>query len=291
MAENSKISWCKHTQNWWTGCTKQRHFDGKPRPACGRCYAEAWAKRTGGKTQEPICKWGDDQPRHRTSEQIWKNPFKWDAQQAKLGERANVFVDSLSDIFDIADPRLHEWRREAFEIMGQCKNLNWLLLTKRIDLAFHCLSRCMPAEWNGKLPPHFWLGITVENQQAFDEQWPILKHAARVYGARTLFFSMEPLFEPVQIHPFLSDRELNVDRMVIVGGESGPGCVETDIDHIYAVVCQCLFYETPVFVKQLGAKPLSKGKSWPISDDKGGILEEMPETLQVRQWPEGAFTL
>lgn len=31
--ENSKISWCDHTSNFWMGCTKVS-------PACENCYAE-----------------------------------------------------------------------------------------------------------------------------------------------------------------------------------------------------------------------------------------------------------
>jgi len=40
MAENSKIEWCHHTFNPWTGCTKIG-------PGCDHCYAESWAKRSG----------------------------------------------------------------------------------------------------------------------------------------------------------------------------------------------------------------------------------------------------
>lgn len=290
MAENSKIEWCKHTLNFFAGCSHQLHFDGTPRPACIGCYAEAWARRTGGKSQPPLCEWGDDKPRHRTSEKIWNNAFKWNHQQAVAGERANVFVNSLSDIFDVADPRLHEWRREAFAIMAKCTNLNWMLLTKRIDLAFHCLSRCLPIEWRGKLPSHIWLGITVENQQAFDEQWPIFVHALQVFGVGRSFFSMEPLFEPVSIVPALQ-HPTNKLSMAILGGASGPACKETNLDYMMEVAETCWCYKTPVFIKQMGAKPVWKGNRLTITDQKGGLLEEMPGRLQRREWPEGTFLL
>ena len=131
--KNSKIKWTKHTQNWWTGCTHATYLDGvTPREACLKCYAEAWSKQTGGQTRPRLCEWGDDKPRHRTSEQYWNNPRKWNVEQVREGQRANVFVDSLSDICDRADARLDDWRREAFEIMDECPMLNWLLLTSGV---------------------------------------------------------------------------------------------------------------------------------------------------------------
>src|ERR1041385_2032130 len=69
VGENSKIEWCDHTFNPWTGCTKVS-------PACTHCYAEAWAKRTG------IVKWGDSAERRRTSESYWKQPLKWNREAA-----------------------------------------------------------------------------------------------------------------------------------------------------------------------------------------------------------------
>lgn len=113
--ENSKIEWTDDTWNLWTGCTHAKHFDGSPRPACGRCYAEAWAKRTGGVTQPPLCEWGDNKPRHRTADSIWQLPRKWNCKAKETGRRMNVFVNSLSDFFDIADSRTHNWRAEGLK--------------------------------------------------------------------------------------------------------------------------------------------------------------------------------
>lgn len=295
--ENSKIGWTDDTWNLWTGCTHAQHFDGSPRPACGRCYAEAWAKRTGGITRPPLCEWGDDKPRHKTADSIWQLPYKWNRKAKEAGRRRNVFVNSPSDFFDIADSRTHEWRAEALMIMGECQYLNFLLLTKRIDLAPHCLSKTLPMDFGGKLKKNIWLGITVENQKAFDEQWPIHKHIGRIYQPGQLFFSMEPLFEHVNIRPALSFQSSDRQEMklgwAIVGGESGNGCAETKVEDLITIASQCSLHEIPVFVKQLGARPTLAGCKVPIGDTKGENPIDFPHPLNnyPRQFPEGAFEL
>lgn len=52
MAETSAIGWTDSTVNFWWGCTKVG-------PGCDFCYAETWAKRTGGEL------WGQGVPRRK----------------------------------------------------------------------------------------------------------------------------------------------------------------------------------------------------------------------------------
>ena len=63
MAENSAISWTRHTWNPWMGCTKIS-------PACDGCYAEALMDKRYGKVQ-----WGNA-PRVRTGAHTWNDPFR-----------------------------------------------------------------------------------------------------------------------------------------------------------------------------------------------------------------------
>jgi hypothetical protein len=51
------------------------------------------------------------------------------------------------------------------------------------------------------------------------------------------------------------------------------------------VVGQCLAAGVPVFVKQLGARPLEGGLALKLVDRKGGDLEEWPPDLRVREFP------
>lgn len=94
---------------------------------------------------------------------------------------------------------------------------------------------------------------------------------------------------------------------VVVGGESGPGARSMDIQWARSVVQQCQAAKVPVFVKQIGSKPISSRKEvrpWePLFHDqngrepsgeytvvlksrKGGDPAEWPEDLRIREYPE-----
>lgn len=143
MGDTTKIEWANKTFNCWIGCTKVS-------PACDHCYAESMAKRYGW------AKWGAGEPRKRTSEANWKKPLAWDREAANEGTRPRVFCASLADVFDAeVDPA---WRVDLFHLILATPNLNWLLLTKRPQVA---------KKWfeSAPVPLNVWLGTTVENQE------------------------------------------------------------------------------------------------------------------------------
>lgn len=65
--QNSKIEWCDHTANFWSGCTKVS-------PACAHCYAETLAKRF-----PHFGKWGAGAPRAWHGKNAIKDIMKWSA--------------------------------------------------------------------------------------------------------------------------------------------------------------------------------------------------------------------
>lgn len=90
----------------------------------------------------------------------------------------------------------------------------------------------------------------------------------------------------------------------IVGGESGPGARPFDLAWARSIVEQCRAAGVPVFVKQLGANPISAHGSFDIPriagisrgprtdlpdigfrDRKGGDMMEWPDDLRVREFP------
>lgn len=92
---------------------------------------------------------------------------------------------------------------------------------------------------------------------------------------------------------------------IIVGGESGPSARPFNVEWARQTVKQCRDAGTAVFVKQMGAKPhdgntckydptpdhhgLPHGHTFPylnLNDAKGGDINEWPEELRVRQFPE-----
>ena len=74
---------------------------------------------------------------------------------------------------------------------------------------------------------------------------------------------------------------------VIVGGESGPGARECNLDGIRSIVRQCKAADVPCFVKQLGALSLGFRR---LKDRKGADPSEWPEDLRVQKMPRAGGT-
>ncbi len=196
MAENSAISWTRHTWNPWMGCTKVS-------PACDGCYAEALMDKRYGKVQ-----WGNH-PRIRTGSHTWNDPMRWQRQAEKDGDRPFVFCASLADIFDNqVDP---QWRVDAFDVMRKTPRLVYLLLTKRPQNIVRL------ADAAGGLPENAAIGTTVEDQKRADINLPALQVAKIELRPLFTFGSFEPLLGPIIIRPaFMPD-------WIITGGETDQG--------------------------------------------------------------------
>jgi Protein of unknown function (DUF5131) len=84
-------------------------------------------------------------PRRRTTESYWRSALLWNSQarlfQAKHGRRQRVFCASLADVFDDqVDPA---WRADLFNLIRECDQLDWQLLTKRPQN----IRKMLPADW------------------------------------------------------------------------------------------------------------------------------------------------
>ncbi len=136
MAENSKIEWTTHTFNPWIGCQKVS-------PGCDNCYAEAMMDHRYGRV-----KWGPHGERVRTSAANWGKPMQWDKAARARGVRDRVFCASLADWLDNKVPG--SWREQLGLLIQATPNLDWLLLTKRIE-NFDKL-----APWRADTIPHMY---------------------------------------------------------------------------------------------------------------------------------------
>lgn len=274
MAENTKIEWCDHTQNFWIGCTKVS-------PACDGCYAEV---STPSRTLK--VGWGAGVPRHRTAPDTWAMPKKWndrhEAFYAEHDRRQRVFALSLGDWLDNEVPI--DWFVDMLDVVRTTLNLDWLLLTKRIGnwrkrleeaaqfLAGLATDNLGPlrdwiADWlNGKPPANVFVGATIANQPEADRDIPKLLQVP----AAKRFLSMEPLLGPVDLTnvapPTVEGREWHgIDVLtpanrelrgcidwVIVGGESGPGARPMHPDWARSLRDQCQAAGVSFLFKQWG---------------------------------------
>lgn len=227
-----------YTANFWMGCQRVS-------PGCEKCYAEVLVT---GRMKLPV--WGPPKTteRHR-AKGVWKDVPKWNRDALKAGVRRRMFVSSLSDIFE-DHTQVAPWRAEALALLETCTSLDVQLLTKRPEN----IREMVPQHWLREWPAHIWVGCTVENQKRAEERIP---HLLRV-PARVRFLSCEPLLEAIDIESHLNVR--NVD-WVIVGGESGPDARPFDIAWARSIISQCREAGVPVFMKQLGARPVDSARA------------------------------
>lgn len=185
-----------------------------------------------------------------TRTKTWADPFFWQINAEAHRIETRVFTCSWSDFFH---PDADPWRLEAWEIVRDCPNLIFQILTKRPEL----VPARLPRDW-GDGYPNVWLGVSVENP-AFLHRMDLL----RQIPAAIRFVSAEPLLAP------LGDLNLTNFHWVIVGGESGPGF--RPMDHAWAreIRDQCQREHVAFFFKQSAA-----------------IRTEMGTLLDGREWKE-----
>ena len=129
--------------------------------------------------------------------------------------RPRVFCGSLCDWLDGEAPT--EWAVDLIELIRTTPNLNWLLLSKRVQ---HWRTRLRDVadfykdkkasnktfcagdrlrfvrDWlNGTPPENVWVGATVENQEMADKRIPELLSIP----AKVRFLSCEPLLEAINL--------------------------------------------------------------------------------------------
>jgi protein gp37 len=238
--ENTSISFCHHTMNFWTGCQQIS-------PGCDHCYMFAGQRRY-GKDPEAI---------RRTGEKNWKDPYSWHRKAVKEGERKRVFTCSWSDFFiQEADA----WRPQAWRVIRETPALDWLILTKRPGRIRYCL----PPDW-GDGYPHVWLGVSVESQAY---KWRI--ETVKKIPAVVRWLSVEPLLED------LGALDLSGIHWAIVGGESGKDFRPMPHEWVRPIRDQCLQHGVAFYFKQSAGKCPETGPALEEEDGSFTKWEQYP---------------
>lgn len=247
----------------------------------------------------------------RTVPTLLAKPLSWRKPR-------RVFVNSMSDLFHHGVP--FEFIAAVFGVMAATPRHTYQVLTKRPDRArefFAWASKTWPMPgpehtalmrdclrmatgWpGGPVDPDLWplrnvhLGVSVEDQATADERIPVLLQLP----AAVRWVSYEPALGPVDFANVV-DAGVMIDALrsglgwVVVGGESGHGARPFDLAWARRTVEDCRSAGVPVFVKQLGARPVVESDDVPIeiviADRKGTNWDEWPADLRVRQFPEPA---
>lgn len=258
---NTHIQWAEHTWNPWMGCRRVSS-------GCKYCYMFRMMEK-GGKVASNV--W-------RTSKKTFESPYTMTA-----GSR--VFSCSMSDFFiEEAD----QWRDDAWEIIRNTPDLQYLLLTKRVGRIKHCL----PKDWGINGYSNVILGTSIEDQSVINRM-VILSKLKNANSAFKLFISAEPLIGEIDFtaNQQIIDAFQKMD-LIIVGGESGDAPVGTpgikycyrpcDLKWIKKIIDDCKQYNIPFFLKQVGnhlARYLN------LIDKQGGNINEWDPDYKIRQWP------
>lgn len=355
MSDKSKIEWTEATWNPVVGCT--RVSEGcrncyAERMAARIANMSGAACGVGGRASEArggyaaAVKWRGSLALPQWSGDVLTLPSMLD-QPLRWRKPRRIFVCSMSDLFHERVPfefitRVFDamctwrWPSKAAERTGDLEQLQdpghtFQVLTKRperivpwLDWVFQSWPGDTPFQkafdaCGGKIPPHIWLGTSIEDQAAADTRiCKLLKCPAAVH-----WLSCEPLLGPIMLQT-PGPYQQHVGRSflkpimgmggkrvispgidwVVVGGESGPGARLCDVDWIRGIARECAAAGVPYFVKQLGARPFTLNKGKPVIDwrkqiprlapgcrirnRKGGDWSEWPEDLRVREWPRVA---
>lgn len=246
---STTIQWTEHTWNPIVGCSIVS-------PGCTNCYAMRMARRLASNPQTP---WYAGTVKKVNSHAVWTgkvalvehklaDPLRWKQPR-------RIFVNSMGDLFHEAIP--DEWIDRVFEVMRQCPQHVFQILTKRPE---HMQSYARSAT----VLPNAWLGVSAERQHEADERIKLLISTR----AAVRFVSCEPLLGPLDLSAFLPDLD-----WIIVGGESGPDWRAMDLVWAKSLHDQCKRSGTAFFMKQVAARDPAD--------------EQIPRDLFIREYPAG----
>lgn len=205
--------------NWdpWTGCYKASE-------GCTYCfYYGPFSKRHGQNTIE------------KTAE--FDKPVARNAKGApRIASGKTVVTCFASDFFlKEAD----EWRVDAWNMIRQRPDLEFLILTKRIER----FEVSLPDDW-GRGYDNVTIGCSVENQEMADARLPLLTS----YPIKKRFIACAPLLGPIDLMPYLDA----VDH-VTVGGETSREARVCDYEWVLDIRDQCMGAGKTFWFKNTGS--------------------------------------
>lgn len=221
----------EYTWNPWHGCIKYSE-------GCANCYVYR-RDALYGKDSSKVVRTGEfDLPLRKKRDGSFKIP-----------SGSGVFACLTSDFFiEAAD----EWRGEAWNIIRLRSDVDFSIITKRVQR----IRSCLPDNW-GSGWENVSIGATVENQRRADErlgeflELPIKRR----------FLVCEPLLGPLELEGWLRSGKI---QRVIVGGESGANARPMDYAWVLALRDQCLRAGIGFRFKQTGTRFVKDGRLYNI---------------------------
>ena len=161
-----------------------------------------------------------------------------------------VYVCMTSDFFiEEAD----EWRKEVWKMIKKRSDLNFYIITKRIERFYVSL----PDDWNEGYF-NVTICVTCENQKQADRRLPILLDLPIQHKE----IICEPMLEEIRLGKYLQTGNI---KQVTCGGESGNQARICNYDWIISMKEQCQKFHVSFYFKQTGAKFMKNHKLYLVS--------------------------
>ena len=224
-------------------------------PGCTHCWALAMEKRFYGSPQERGIGGIIGPSRKTVFGNIQIHPERLDIP---LKRKKPTAFSIWNDIAHESVPE--KFRVRVFDIMAQCPQHIFLMLTKRIGI----MSRF--EGWVRRLP-NVWPGVTICNQPEADEKIPILLQIP----AAVRWVSIEPMLGPVDLLYPTFNRADSLSAMtginwVILGGETGPGARPMKTEWVRDVRDKCVSAGVKFLFKAWGPRKevgrILDGRTW-----------------------------
>ncbi len=205
--------------NWepWTGCYPIS--DG-----CANCYF-----------------YGPNAKRYGQNEIKRTDKFDWPIRKNNKGEYNIKGGKILPTCFatDFFIPESDEWRKDAWAIIKERQDIDFLILTKRIDRFLVSL----PDDW-GDGYDNVNIGCTVETQDTADKRLPLFLS----YPIKRRFVACAPLLESIDLSPYLDGIQ-----HVTVGGETGRNARVCNYEWVLKIRETCVIANKTFWFKNSGS--------------------------------------
>lgn len=216
--------------NPWHGCTKISE-------GCKYCYV-----------------YRIDSAHQRNSEEVKKTSnFNMPLKRTRSGDfkltgGQTVYTCFTSDFFiEEAD----EWRSEIWDMVAFRHDLEFFIITKRIDRFYYSL----PSDW-GSGYDNVHICCTVENQEMADKRLPFFLEVP----IKQKSIICEPLLEPINLEQYLTPSI----KEVVVGGESGKEARVCDFGWVLSLREQCKRKSVAFLFRQTGSHFRKDGKLYKL---------------------------
>lgn len=171
------------------------------------------------------------------------------AGEYKIAAGSEIATCFTSDFF-IEEADI--WRSDAWEIIKQRKDVDFLICTKRIER----FNTCIPEDWNDGYN-NVIIAVTCENQQKAEERLSVL---LEIRAKRKYIFTA-PILENIDLSEFLSSGKID---LVSVGGESYENARECNFDWVKNIKAACDAYNVRFDFHQTGSNFVMNGRRYKI---------------------------